>query len=92
MLSLGRAVSGFRESTEPQYIRPNQKSKVIALLFLWLRFVKAKTQPRRHPPTIPSDMIAEEMIQWITAVSTAAITVVTPILRHSIGRAGAEVA
>ena len=37
-------------------------------------------------------MISEEMIQWIKAVSTAAITVVTPILRHSMGRAGAEVA
>ncbi|MGB0160414.1 MAG: hypothetical protein ACPF9Y_00560 [Candidatus Puniceispirillaceae bacterium] len=33
--------TGFRERTEPGQTRPTQKSKAIALLFLWLRFVKA---------------------------------------------------
>ena len=84
--------TGFREKTESGQTRPTQKSKAIALLFLCLRFLKAWTPPRHYPPTIPSDMISEEMIQWITAVSKAEITVVTAILRHSMGLAGAELA
>lgn len=82
--------TGFRERTESGPTRPTQKSKASALLFLWLSFGKEQTPSRHHPPAIPSDMISEEMIQWMTVVSTAAITVVKPILRHSIGRAGAE--